>query len=284
MANFCSNCRFPVAASAGFCPQCGTPQAAAQPAPPAAATAARSGGSAAKIVVIVLVCFAGLGIAAVATGYYAVHKVKQAVVAKAHSYGVDIPSPAASSNASRAKVYKPCDVLPKSEAASLLGQPIDRTEFMEEGCAYYGPPGLAEKLATKNTAEMMNKAKAGATMNAGDMADTVTRMMAAVAAKSGENGARGGETPLLILLIDPDGRPQMTAVATAKGIFGGIAADSPGGGLGSEVPNLGDRAIRLGPLGLNVLKGDTVIRIVLGPVPAANDKDIAIARAVLPRV
>ena len=49
-----------------------------------------------KILLIVLVCIAGLGIAAVAAGYYALHKVKEAVVDKAASYGVDlnsIPSP-----------------------------------------------------------------------------------------------------------------------------------------------------------------------------------------------
>jgi hypothetical protein len=84
--------------------------------------------------------------------------------------------------------------------------------------------------------------------------------------------------------VDPDGRPQMTALAAAKGIFGGIGADSKGGGLGADIPNLGDRAIRLGPLGLNVLKGDTVIRIIVGPVPDANNKSEAIARAVLPRI
>jgi hypothetical protein len=35
---------------------------------------------------------------------------------------------------------------------------------------------------------------------------------------------------------------------------------------------------------LNVLKGDTVIRIIVGPVPDANNKSISIARVLLPRV
>jgi hypothetical protein len=109
-------------------------------------------------------------------------------------------------------------------------------------------------------------------------------MLGATAASSGENGTKGGEAPLLTFLIDADGRPQMTAVAASKSIFGGIGKASGGGGLGSDIPNLGDRAIRLGPLGLNVLKGDTVIRIIVGPVPDANDKSVAIARAVLPRI
>jgi hypothetical protein len=75
-------------------------------------------------------------------------------------------------------------------------------------------------------------------------------------------------------------------VAISKGIFGGMGAGAGAGnaGLGTDIPNLGDRAIRLGPLGLNVLKGDTVIRIIVGPVPYANEKSIAIARILLPRV
>jgi hypothetical protein len=155
---------------------------------------------------------------------------------------------------------------------------------MDGACLYYAPAGLAEKLATQEASDMMKKAKAGQQMNGGDMADTVTKMLGAVAAKNGENGAKGGDVPLLTLLIDPDGRPQMTAVAATKGIFGKIGEDSGGGGLGADIPNLGDRAIRLGPLGLNVLKGDTVIRIIVGPVPDANGKSVAIARAVLPRI
>jgi hypothetical protein len=289
MANFCSNCRFPLAASASFCPQCGQPLAAAQPL--ASAPPVRGGSSALKILVIVIVCFAVVGIAAIGVGYYALHKVKQAVVAKAESYGVDvnsIPSPVPSSTSFRHKVYKPCEIFPMSEASKLLGEPIERTQIMDAACLYYGPPGLAEQLGEQGTAEMMAKAKAGVQMNGGDVADTVTKMMGAAAARSGENGTPGGEAPLLTLLIDPDGRPQMTAVAISKGIFGGIGAGAGAGaasaGLGADIPNLGDRAIRLGPLGLNVLKGDTVIRIIVGPVPDANDKSIAIARVLLPRV
>ena len=287
MANFCSNCRFPLAASASFCPQCGRPLTAAPAPAPLPPAAAKGGGSAMKIVLIVMVCFAAVGVAAIAAGYYAVHKVKDAVVAKAQSYGVDlnsIPSPVPSSTSSSSKVYKPCEILPKGDAANLLGEPIERTEIMDAACLYYGPPGLAVKLGAQDTSEMMAKAKAGVPLNGGDVADTVTKMLGAVAAQSGQNGTPGGEVPLLTFVVDANGRPQMTALAVNKAIFGQIGADSKGGGLGAEIPNLGDRAIRLGPLGLNVLKGDTVIRIVIGPVPDANNKAEAIARAVLPRI
>lgn len=244
-----------------------------------------------KILAIVLAFFVVAGITAIGLGYYAVHKVKQAVVAKAATYGVDlssIPSPVTSSGSSRHKAYKPCEVFPISEASRFLGEPIERARMMDGACLYYGPPGLAEKLGQQGMSEMMRKAKAGVQMNGGDVADTVTKMVGAAAANSGENGTPGGEAPLLTLLIDPDGRAQMTAVAISKGIFGGIGAGSGAGaassGLGADIPNLGDRAIRLGPLGLNVLKGDSVIRIIVGPVPGANEKSVAIARAILPRV
>jgi hypothetical protein len=240
-----------------------------------------------KIVMIVVVCLAALGVGAIAAGYYAVHKVKQAVVAKAESYGVDlksIPAPIPSSPSPQTKVFRPCEILSKSEASALLGEPIERSAMMDEACLYFGPPGLAQRLATQETSEMMDQAKAGARLNGGDVADTVTKMLGAATANSGQNGMPGGEAPLLTFLVDPDGRAQMTAVAASKSIFGGIGKASGGGGLGADIPNLGDRAIRLGPLGLNVLKGNTVIRIVIGPVPDANDKSVAIARAVLPRI
>ena len=172
MANFCSNCRFPLAASASFCPQCGSPQTVGHPpAPtPAPLVAAKSGSSGLKIVLIVVVCLAVLGIGAIAAGYYAIHKVKQAVVAKAESYGVDlksIPSPVPSSRASRTKVFKPCEILSKNEASNLLGEPIERSAIMDEACLYFGPRGLAERLARQGTSEMMAQAKAGAQLNGG---------------------------------------------------------------------------------------------------------------------
>ena len=51
-----------------------------------------------------------------------------------------------------------------------------------------------------------------------------------------------------------------------------------------EISGLGDRAVRFANLGLNVMKGGTIIRIVAGPIPDPNAKTIAIARAILPLV
>ncbi len=292
MANFCSNCRFPLAASASFCPQCGRPQTMAQPAPAAnvPAAAVSGGGTTMKIVLVVVCCIVGLGVAAAAAGYYAFHKVKEAVVETAAKNGVDlssIPSPIPSSSSSSShKTYKPCEILSKSEASSLLGQPIERTAMEEQSCEYYGPPGLSAKLATQYNADLGKQANGGV---------DVTKMMSALAAQSTTDP--NGEIPLLRFALDPDGRPQMTALAVSKGLFGGIfaaAAASNAKGpadqksdtatFGANIPNLGDQAMFMPPLGLNVLKGNTVMRIVVGPVPAANDKAIAIARAVLPRI
>jgi hypothetical protein len=51
-----------------------------------------------------------------------------------------------------------------------------------------------------------------------------------------------------------------------------------------DISNLGDRAIRLANLGLNVLKGNTMIRLIPGPIPGANERAIAVARAIMPRI
>jgi hypothetical protein len=75
-----------------------------------------------------------------------------------------------------------------------------------------------------------------------------------------------------------DGPAQMTAILAGKALLSGLK------GAAEEIPGLGDRAVRLGNLGLNVLKGDTLIRILPGPVPDANGKCILLARTMLPRM
>jgi hypothetical protein len=78
----------------------------------------------------------------------------------------------------------------------------------------------------------------------------------------------------------------MTALTATKAIFGGIGKAASDGkeGFGADIPGLGDRAVRLANLGLNVLQGNTLIRLVPGPVPDANTKSIAIARTILPKL
>ncbi|MGH9646498.1 MAG: hypothetical protein ACRD4E_06745, partial [Bryobacteraceae bacterium] len=102
-------------------------------------------------------------------------------------------------------------------------------------------------------------------------------------------GAAGsnGDVPLLIFVVDgEDGKVQMTALTATKAIFGGIgkAASDWKEGFGADIPGLGDRAVRLANLGLNILQGNTLIRLVPGPVPDANAKAITIARTILPKL
>lgn len=277
MASFCSNCGFPLGAGIAFCSKCGTRQAVAAAQPSAAPVAAPKSSSGLKILLFVLGFCLLFGVAAVGALFYIGHRVKQAVVEKAASYGVDLPSIAPTTAApSPARHKKPCDFLSKEEAASLLGEPIERATVADQSCMYFGPPGLAATLAQSNTADMMKQAQAGKQLDGGDVADTVTKMLGSMGAQSGPNG---GEMPLLQLIVDADdGQPQMTAIEASKALFGGIP------GAAAEIPNLGDRAIRLGNLGLNVLKGKAFLRILVGPVPGANDKAVAVARAILPRM
>ena len=295
MASFCSGCGFPLAAGAGFCPNCGMrQQGAVSPAPPPMQPAAMAppppqvrSGSGLKIVLVLVGFLAFAGIAAIGGLWYIGHRVKAAVVEKAKAYGVDLPKdiPMSTESHRAVRLPKPCDLLSKEEAAAMLGEPIERTQTSEEGCLYFGPPGLALKLAQEHTQSTIKKAEApGAAVPAGEMATAVDNLLNAAAA--GSNARSGGEQPLLMLMIDPDGKAQLAAMSIAKGIFGGIAKSSSGAdfSMGTEISGLGDRAIRLPKLGLNVLKGEVLIRIIPSSVPDADTKTINIARAVLPKI
>ena len=274
MANFCRNCGAPLGANFAFCPQCRTPAAAAPPAVPIA-PAAKSG-SGVKILLVILCVLAVGGVVVVGGLFYVAHRVKQAVVAKASEYGVDLPSRRTGSSAASTELFRhPCDLLTKEEAASLLGEPIDRTEARSGSCLYYGPVGLSARLSKEGMSATLNKPNASLT--GAEVADSVDQLMKSAAAQAGQADGNG-DYPLLTVMILEDGRTQMAAISAGKALFSGLK------GAAEEIPDLGDRSIRLANLGLNVLKGDTLIRILPGPVPGANRKCVALARTMLPRM
>jgi hypothetical protein len=232
----------------------------------------KSGGGALKIVLIVLVVLGFFAILAGAGIWYAAHRIKQAVVAKAHAYqerlitgdtsGIDV-----------------CELLPKETIAHLLTVPIDHTAGEGHECRYYGPPGLSAKLAEQQTAHVTKRTTGSENgMSPEQVANAVSDFAANVSHAAGLNASAETERPLLIVIVQSDGKAQMTALSATKALMSKFQ------GAGVEVPNLGDRAIRLGNLGLNVLKGDVIVRIVPGPVPDANEKSILVAREVLPRL
>ena len=284
MSAFCSNCGFPLAASSSFCPKCGArlmsqtappPVApAVQPGPPAAA--ARSG-SGLKILLVVIGVVVVLGVLGIAGAAYAVHRVRQAVVSTAQAHGVDLnrisndlQSSASSPSHSSAPRRAPCDYLPKEEVSRLIGEPIDRAAADGESCQYFGPPGLAAKLGKQGIDTGMQQLQNGKQGNA-QVAQALNNLINGMGAQSGE------ERPLLIVAIDPDGKAQMTALDVAGGLFGQIPGARP-----EEISGLGDRAVRFANLGLNVLKGTTILRIVAGPIPDPDAKTLAIAKALVP--
>ena len=171
----------------------------------------------------------------------------------------------------------------------MLGEPIDHIEDQGGTCLYYGPAGLSGKLAKEGMSELMKRAQQpGAQPNGNDVVDSMSKIMNGLAAQQGAEapGAKNGDVPLLTFLVDGDGRPQMTALTATKALFNGIGKAASDGkeGFGAEIPGLGDKAVRMANLGLNVLQGDTMIRLIPGPVPDANEKTIAIARAILPKL
>lgn len=150
MASFCGNCGSPLRPDSTFCVQCGSPVSRG-PNPNAAAASsfqrnaapvapAPKSNTGLKIVVALLCCLVVGGIAVVGGLFYVAHRVKKAVVEEAAKNGVDLSSLSSSSrHVSAAKrLPKPCDLLAKEEVARLIGEPVERAEFQEEACLYYG--------------------------------------------------------------------------------------------------------------------------------------------------
>jgi hypothetical protein len=241
-------------------------------------------GSGLKIALLLVGFLAVAGIAAVGGLFYVGHRVKEAVVDKAKAYGVELPDDSqAHTSAAPVRLPKPCDLLSKEEAASLLGEPVERTERQSEGCLYYGPAGLSAKLAKEQAASTFrNVQKPGSNVGGSEVATAVDQLANSLGSAEGTTGS-GGEAPLLMVMVDPDGKIQMTALSTAKTLFSGFGdtSGSKGMSMGTEISGLGDRAIRVPKLGLNVLKGGILVRIIAGPVPDADAKTINVAHAVM---
>jgi hypothetical protein len=256
----------------------------------APAASAAGGSSALKIVVVIFCCLAVGGAAVVGGVVYLAHRVKQAVVQKAAENGVDlhaISSGSTHTGAARRPLAKACEFLSKEEVSRLIGEPIERTEDRDAMCLYYGPPGLNTRLANEKATGTFRRAQTpGANVDSMDVANAVDQMANSLGAQAGQTGS-GGDLPLLMLGVAPDGKAQMTAVAAATALFGGIgraAGDTKGMGFGANIPDLGDKAIRIPKLGLNVLQGEILIRVIPGPFSDADAKSIAVARAVLPKI
>ena len=298
MARFCTSCRFPLGANGTFCPQCGsrqdlaaTPAPAPQPAPGPALSPA-SGGSGLKILMVVMVCLGVAGLAVIGGVYYAYHRVKEAVVEKAKENGVDLNTivPPKTSTVTRHKTHKACDLLSKEEAAQLLGEPVDRAVYQDKACMFMGPEGLSAKLAETQAHNTFQSAQApNAKPNVTDITNAVDQLGSSIAASSGMQGVGvNGEMPLLMLSVDDDGKGAMAGLNATSALFSGIyhaaAPDQKDARFGSQIKGLGDQAVRLPKLGLNVLQGNTVIGLIPGPIPDPDTKTVAIARLILGRL
>jgi hypothetical protein len=239
-----------------------------------------------KIVLALLAFMAVAGIAVIGGVLYMAHRVKEAVVDKAKAYGVELPSTTEHSSATPRHIPKGCGVLSAAEVSSLVGQPIERAEPQSNGCAYFGPAGLSARLAEQLGSNTFDKLKTqGSDVKEPDIANALMQLGDSAQGGAGVENSHG-ETPLLWLIFDGDGKGQMTALTMSKALFNGIgkAAGDKEGVMGADIPGLGDRAVRLQRLGLNVLKGDLLVRIMAGPVSDPDSKTVAVARAVLNRL
>ena len=248
---------------------------------------AAKGSSAFKIVLVVVCVLAVLGVSVVGGMLYLAHRVKQAIVQKAEENGVDLLSLGHTSadSAGRHKLPPVCGLLTKEQVSHLIGEPIERLEIKDASCLYYGPAGLSAQLARQKASGTFNRARTpGSDVNASEAATAIDQLVNNMAVEAGQT-ENGGDLPLLMLSLDADGAAQMTAIMASKAIFNGLGRSANGKlPIGSDVPGLGDKAVFMPKLGLNVLQGHMFLRIIPGPFPDSDAKTIAVARAILPKI
>jgi hypothetical protein len=244
-----------------------------------------------KILLVLMVCLGAGALLVVGGLYYAYHHVKEVVAEKARENGVDLSSivPPKTGTVNRHKSHNACDLLSKEEAARLLGEPVERSLSRDNACMYMGPAGLSAKLAEDQAHSTFKNAQSSHPQaNAADITNAVDQLGSSIAGGSGMQGAGvDGEMPLLMLSVTDDGKGAMAGLNATNALFSGIyraaAPDAKNARFGAQIKGLGDQAVRLPKLGLNVLQGDTVIGLIPGPIPGADSKTIAIARLVLGR-
>ncbi|MGC2660343.1 MAG: zinc ribbon domain-containing protein, partial [Bryobacteraceae bacterium] len=214
MSSFCINCGSPLTGNSAFCPQCGKPVAnrgnAPAYAPMAPPPPAPKSSGALKIVIVVLCCLAVGAAALIGGALYLAHRVKQAIVQKAAENGVNLHSLVDSGNSHTVASHplpQTCTLLTKDEASRLIGEPVQRAEMKDAMCAYYGPPGLSSKLRDELASSAMKRVQApGADPNAINANNSLDQIVGSLGAQTGLD-QNVGEAPLLMLLVDPDGRP-----------------------------------------------------------------------------
>ncbi len=295
MANFCGKCGSPLAANSSYCANCGN-RAGDVPNPVAAmpasstvapAYAAPKGNAVLKIALVVVCVLAVLAVSVVGGMYYLVHRAKQAIVQKAEENGIDLHSltTSAEDSAGRHKLPPVCGLLTKDQVSHLIGERIERFELKDASCLYYGPAGRSAQLAEEMASSTFKRAqKPGAVVDASEAATAVDQLVNNLAAQASQAGG-GGDLPLLLVSLDADGKPQMAAIIASKAIFNGFGQSGNGKlAIASDVPGLGDKAVFMPKLGLNVLQGTTFLRVIPGPLPDSDAKTIAVVRAILPKL
>jgi hypothetical protein len=282
MAAFCTNCGTQINEGAGFCANCGTPAqgpaqaAAARPAtppppqasaPPPAPLAPRSGGSSfVKILLIVLAVIVGLGALGIVGSIYAIHKVKQKVVAVARENGVDVGD-FSSSNSYRGRMPDPCSLLTASEASEIIGVTIERAERSGHQCEYFAH-GVSDEEREAQVKKAMEDAQ-NKPDNAAGVEELTKRLVA---------GANTGG-PYFTVELSENGRAQIAGMKLAmRAVAGAIKVTE-------SVPGIGDEAI-MGPMNSTMMftKNGLGVQIDLRQIGRGREKAIALAERMLPRL
>ena len=244
----------------------------------------KSGGSPLlKIVLVVVVIFAVLGIGTAAGLYYVYYRVREKVHEVERSTGFTLPSRAEGDSNRDAGVTKrgSCSLLTKEEAESTLGLAVTRVEAdvnsrgEDVGCSYWTQPVALGDVAAR--AREMRAAQERKTPNGKaseeDAKELMKSLTAAIGGVNGPGGAR-----FTFSVARGDGATLYSATRMANAVL-------PTPGHSDDLSGLGDEAA-FGPMDstLAVRKGDDALLMQLQTLPGGRSKAIAAARVILSRL
>ncbi len=292
MAAFCRNCGAALGPGVGFCAQCGTrAEVPANPAQapvvpvqaPTAAAPPKSGGSPVlKIILVLMVIFAVLGVGTAAGLYYVYYRVREKVHEVERSTGFSLPSHTDGDTNRDTGVTKrdSCSLLTQREAATILRVAVTRVEGdvnargEEVGCSYWTKPVAGDVAARIQAMRGAQEPQSGDGKPSEETKDLMKSMVAAL------GDVNGGPRPasLTFSVARGDGTTVYNAYRVANSLM-----PTPGGG--GDLTGLGDEAA-FGPMDsmLAIRKGNSALLLGLQTLPGGRAKGIAAARVILDRL
>jgi hypothetical protein len=149
MAAFCPNCGQPLTGSASFCGNCGSSVAAAVAPAQAPTVQPAKGSGAGKIILIIFVVLAVVGVGVIGAVVYVGYRVKNRIENVARESGLAQPASAYGPAAKRTSDV--CALLTPQELAAITGTPVARSQPGANSCSFFDSEGDASAPVVEYT-------------------------------------------------------------------------------------------------------------------------------------